>query len=148
MALLPGGDFDIHTIFKFSSQLLTHSSLYPRSFFPDSSYSFSFLGVESVAACPFPRWLPPFPLPRPLPRPPPRLEGVWAEERLASLFSRPSLTPSKRAFSSWFSRSLASSFGAGLDFFAEEGPLALDPFLFQLSLRIRSYRSLSASWCL
>ena len=115
MALLPEGSLDIHTIFKFSSQLLTHSSLYPRSFFPDSSYSFSFLGVESVAAFPFPCWLPPFPFPRPLPRPPPRLEELWVEERLASLFYRPSLTPSKRAFSSCFSRSL-SSFGAGLDF--------------------------------
>ena len=49
MALLPEGSFDIDTIFKFSSQLLTSLALYPRSFFPDSSYSFSFLGVESVA---------------------------------------------------------------------------------------------------
>ena len=52
--------------------------------------------LETVVVSPFPfvtasRGIgkPPFPFPRPLPRPPPRLEGVWAEERLASLFSRP-----------------------------------------------------------
>ena len=36
MALLPEGSFDIHTIFKFSSLLVTLSSLFPLSVFPKS----------------------------------------------------------------------------------------------------------------